>query len=222
MEAVFLTRSGEARRQSARMKCHICGQPATGQCRVCWKFYCAAHGDTVCQPCQQHRPAGRGDQRDLETARMVLLGHGEPQGAAGSRPLRLDRHVPRRVVPVIDTAKKGETELTLMSLELYEEGFAANFHLQVGRPSDSSRGFGGMPHFQAQATDDQGASNESWPGRGGGGDGHWRLTQNFTPNLVASARHLHVSIDEIQWIRGGPGDRSAIDSGPWAFDVPLE
>ena len=83
------------------MECHVCGQPATGQCRACWKFYCAAHGDMVCQPCQQQRPAGRAG---LEAARMVLLGRDQPSEAARPRPPRLDRHLPRRVIPVIETA----------------------------------------------------------------------------------------------------------------------
>ena len=200
------------------MNCHICGQPATGQCRVCWKFYCPAHGDLACQPCQQQRTADRGGSG----ASMVLIGHDEGSGAARSRPLRLDRRVPKRIIEVIDTTKHGETELTLISLEIHEDAFAANFHLQSGRPSDSSPGFGGMPHFQAEATDDQGGSYESSRGRGGGGDANWRLTQNFTLNLAASARHLYVSIEEVQWLRGGPGDSPAAESGPWAFDVPLE
>lgn len=123
---------------------------------------------------------------------------------------------------MIDTVKHGETELTLISLELHEEGFAANFHLQVGEPSDSSQDFGRMPSFQAQATDDQGGKYESSRGRGGGGDGHWRLTQNFIPDLAVSVRQLHVSIGEIQWMGRGSEVRSAIESGPWEFDVSLE
>ena len=197
------------------MNCHICGQPATGQCRVCWKFYCPAHGDLACQPCQQQRTADRGPS-------MVLMGHDDGSGSARPRPLRLDRRVPVRIIEAIDTVKYGETELTLISLEIYEDAFAANFHLQVGIQSDSSPGFRGMPDFQMQATDDQGGSYESSRGRGGGGDANWRLTQNFTPNLAASARHLYVSIEEIQWLRGGPGDSPATESGPWAFDVRLE
>ena len=135
------------------------------------------------------------------------MGHGEGPGAARSRPLRLDRRVPIRIIEVIDTAKHGGTELTLISLETYEDAFAANFHLHFGSPSEDSLGFGATPHFQSAASDDQGGSYESSRGSGGGGEANWRLTQNFTPNLADSACHLYVSIEqiEIQWMRGGPG-----------------
>lgn len=33
------------------MVCHVCGQPAVGQCKTCAKFYCNAHGDVICERC---------------------------------------------------------------------------------------------------------------------------------------------------------------------------
>jgi hypothetical protein len=33
------------------MICHVCHQPATGQCQRCSKFYCPVHGNVTCQPC---------------------------------------------------------------------------------------------------------------------------------------------------------------------------
>jgi len=31
--------------------CHICNREAIGQCKNCFKFYCAEHGDVTCQVC---------------------------------------------------------------------------------------------------------------------------------------------------------------------------
>jgi hypothetical protein len=35
------------------MHCHICQQGAVGMCRTCFKFYCARHGDSLCQNCRE-------------------------------------------------------------------------------------------------------------------------------------------------------------------------
>jgi hypothetical protein len=33
------------------MICHVCGQPAVGQCVSCLRFYCPLHGDRTCSAC---------------------------------------------------------------------------------------------------------------------------------------------------------------------------
>jgi hypothetical protein len=34
------------------MLCHVCGEPAIGQCRLCHQFYCAEHGRLFCVHCR--------------------------------------------------------------------------------------------------------------------------------------------------------------------------
>jgi hypothetical protein len=41
------------------MVCHVCGQPAVGQCKSCAKFYCNAHGDVICERCAANGPPVR-------------------------------------------------------------------------------------------------------------------------------------------------------------------
>jgi hypothetical protein len=33
------------------MICHVCHQPASGQCKSCLRFYCPQHGDLTCVDC---------------------------------------------------------------------------------------------------------------------------------------------------------------------------
>lgn len=33
------------------MICHICHEPASGQCKSCLRFYCPRHGDLTCVEC---------------------------------------------------------------------------------------------------------------------------------------------------------------------------
>ena len=35
------------------MLCHICGDPAIGQCRICHQFHCVRHGRLFCVHCRE-------------------------------------------------------------------------------------------------------------------------------------------------------------------------
>jgi hypothetical protein len=49
------------------MICHVCEQPAIGQCKSCGKFYCQQHGDVYCVRCATAtRPEGQKLEREFE------------------------------------------------------------------------------------------------------------------------------------------------------------
>ena len=209
------------------MNCHICANPAAGQCQVCWKFYCADHGDRVCQTCQKQQGA-TGPAAGQDRSSMSI---GRPDSAPSSsvgRPADIEGQPLERMIGVVQTVRHGETEVTFVSLELFEAGFVANFILRdLGRGSsidaavtDSDLFRAAM--FDAKAADDQGNVYSAFPGMGGGRAGQWRQAQYFTPGLAAALRYLHVSIDQIRWIAQGASARSSIEPGPWEFDITLE
>jgi hypothetical protein len=156
------------------MICYICHQPSVGQCQACWKFYCESHGDVACQPCQQqldaaHQP-GRG------TGRISVRQDVRRQSASpGSAPPPSPEEQPlQRVIGVTQTAGQGETEVTLVSLELYAAGFIANFRLRGKPPNQPITGpFDGIfrPNYYPEASDDLGNVYYGSP-RGGGGGSH--------------------------------------------------
>ena len=101
------------------MNCHICSQPATGQCQVCSKFYCADHGDRVCQPCQKRRHStstagGAGPPGDIAIGQDRL-----PQSSRVSYP-DIKGQPLQRVIGVGQNARNGDTEVTLVDLEFLE------------------------------------------------------------------------------------------------------
>ncbi|MEE8466747.1 MAG: hypothetical protein V3S68_09740, partial [Dehalococcoidia bacterium] len=211
------------------MNCHICGQPATGQCRVCWKFYCAEHGDRVCQTCQQQQEAATGAPPGWD--RMGPGVPGQHRTPGSPRPPRppgpdIERQTLQRVLGVgksIQHGDAGETEVTLLSLELFESGFIANFRLRGWGPGENPHadfpqpGFIRSPTFYAEAVDDHGNNYQSFPGRGGGGRAQWRMSHRFSPELAVTDGQLHITIEEIQWSPQGAGVRTMIETGPWQF-----
>jgi hypothetical protein len=64
------------------MLCHVCREPAIGQCRNCGLFYCAEHGRVYCITCDERTVVRRPAQR----AAAARTGQGESRGAlCGSR-----------------------------------------------------------------------------------------------------------------------------------------
>ena len=205
------------------MNCHICSQPATGQCQVCSKFYCADHGDVMCQVCQGQRGV-IGPSAGSASGGIVI---GRPSSTRSS-PSNIEAQSLQRVIGVGQAVRHGQIEVTLLSLELYEQGFVVNFNLRDwgrGSTRDASLSDPDLfraAMFDATAVDDQGNIYRGFPGSGGGNSGQWRQAQHFTPEVATARGHLHVSIKEIQWIAQGASARSTTEPGPWEFDVHLE
>ncbi len=216
------------------MRCHVCGEPAIGQCQACWKFYCARHGDVFCASCQEQRKtAGAGWN---ESARVVAFhdqGSSPAHRARPTPPPDLDAQPIQRVIGVSQSTKHGGTELELISLELYADGFIAHFRLRSGKLLDAgpSGGFGRLPHFipappphpeyTPDVVDDRGNRYAAGPRGGGGGRSSYRATFHVYPAPPSEARRLEFTVTEIRWMAHGPGQRSVIETGPWTFHVDL-
>ena len=195
------------------MKCHICDQPALGQCQSCWKFYCGVHGDLICHTCRERQRARQGQHGE---AAFVVLGHDDPHAGPHPATHRPPTFLPdlgtealQRVVGVAQTARVGSTEVDLVSIEIYASGCIANFRLrgvvEDPEPDGLSR-FPRTPDFSPQATDDLGSVYEGMHRGGGGGSrGHWRSTQHFSLASLAAARALRFTISEVRWMAHGPG-----------------
>lgn len=207
------------------MNCQICSSPATGQCQACWKFYCAEHGDRLCQLCQ-NRPEGIGAPAGWNSMGTVM---GEPRAPGSSRidrPPDIEGLPLQRVIGVSQNVRHGETEVALVSLELYADGSMVNFRLRK-TPPDGPRpkpvATTHHPEFSPQATDDLGNSFRLWPrSGGGGGDRYWRASMQLDPEIPGQAKSLLVTINDVQWLARGHGQESFTDPGPWKFDISLE
>jgi hypothetical protein len=142
----------------------------------------------------------------------------------------------RAVVPVARTATLGDVTLTVMSLELYEAGFAAILLFEQmteppfpDRPdADGPILFRGMPALSTH--DDLGARYEGRPraGYGGGGQTVSQMHQvyNFAPALNPAARTLTLDISfvtRLGWNQAGEPQWTADDvlAGPWSASITL-
>jgi len=47
------------------MICHVCHNPASGQCQVCARFYCPTHGYLVCTVCKENPEAAQPSQKGV-------------------------------------------------------------------------------------------------------------------------------------------------------------
>lgn len=129
-----------------------------------------------------------------------------------------------RVIGVAQIARIGETEITLVSLELYTDSFIANFRFQGSPPNPSQLDQpdrGHMLLFNAEASDDLGNGYQGQPRGGGGNWQNWRLSAYFTPAHPVEARILNFTVPEVNWMARGPGLRWAIEPSPWEFRVEL-
>ena len=204
------------------MNCHICSEPALGQCPVCEKFFCSAHGDKICQRCSQLTASGReeGDQARLQLVRSDQ--HDLRHDDARRRWLHLDKSIPERVIEVIGSYMHGERTVTLVSLELYKIGFLADFRFDGMEGGQLPLGHVFVPRISSRAIDDKGGSYKSTSGTGKGNSGSQCLSCQYTPAVATEVRTLHVTIDDIEWIGYGILEtRTVVEQGPWEFDVTL-
>lgn len=218
------------------MLCHLCDAPPIGQCQACWRFYCRNHGDVVCSECRE----GHADARTLRSS-MLRLGSTDAVTVSGTdspqAPEQIEemmarlglvrRTILKRVVPVVQAQTVGDTQITLVSLELYDDCFSATIRLRVlgDHPDRVENSMFGLPEFSISVTDDAGNSYASTPGGGGGGGDEFRWECTFAPGVSGDATILRFVIDELEWraFPFGPrfGDRKKRELGPWRFDVPL-
>ena len=210
------------------MNCHICANQATGQCRVCWKFYCADHGDLVCQPCQGQRGTS-GSPGGWQSMGIVYGQHRPPGSPRVNKPVDIEAQPLERVIGVGQAIKHGNTEIALVSLELYASGAMLNCRLRKDPPDGpGSRPVGTTfnPEFSPEAIeviDDLGNKFQVSPRGGGGGrDIYWRTSMKLEPEIPAQSKDLRIAISEVQWFAHRSLAESFAVSGPWEFNVSLE
>jgi hypothetical protein len=193
------------------MTCHICPEPAIGQCPTCWKFYCASHGDILCQSCQPEPEQPTQDAPGLS---------GAAQMPGSMRATTLER-----VVPIAETKTCGKTELTLISLELYEDGFSLGYLArELEQPPPMSSATWMFPRMLTplfSARDDRGSTySAGFSGAGGGQGGVSRGGVRFTPSVDPTIKKLTLRVEQLAWMAHGGGP-SRIDEGRWEFEVAL-
>lgn len=194
------------------MICHICAQPAIGQCKTCLKFYCAAHGDQLCQQCKAKLPMGHFSPTFAQTVlTSSSIGSGNP---AASHSAKLTEGVPERVLGVGKTIQADGFQIVLLSVELYRDGFVANFRLIGERPM-----FPMIPGLSIEATDSIGNQYDGQAGSGTGTGQMWQTAFPFGPAVPSNAKGLRLTVREIT-VRG-PGIEylAPLVKGPWVFDV---
>ena len=138
------------------------------------------------------------------------------------------------VVAVGETVRVGDTTVSLLSLERYDDGFVAQFRLlhEYGRgdgDDDLAVLSTAMPELRVSATDDQGHRYDVWPHGGGGGGGRgllsWRYAFRFAPAVPPAARAVTLAVEAIEWRRMDPETRRLVPAsevvGPWTFTVGL-
>src|SRR5438874_6279274 len=157
------------------MHCHICDEPATGQCQTCWKFYCHAHGDVFCESCGP-------SQASSGSSRGVMMGRISPPDSTdkplvGLRPGFNQANVLRGVLAIGEVRHTDRTDFSLLSLESYEDGFTVRWRMRGKFPSPQGPlrpRFGGLHPtlLFGSVQDDLGTKYQGGFGGGGGGDNH--------------------------------------------------
>jgi hypothetical protein len=141
----------------------------------------------------------------------------------------------RRVIAVGRAETRDGSEIALLSVELYADGFVAVLRLipTDGDPPGWNAGPGrppmAYPDLPVEARDDRGAVYRGRPhgGTSGGGPGswQWRFHHRFTPALDPAARELRLTVPELRWTTTftsrGPPTLERTQAGPWSFAVPL-
>jgi hypothetical protein len=139
---------------------------------------------------------------------------------------QLQARVLERVLGIGRSQTRADTELTLLSLEMYDDGFILNYRV---RGTDLGEWAGlafifapPIPNAPFAATDDKGARYIGMPWGGSGGPGgDWRGDVHFTPKVTEGAKELVIRVEQVHWSGFGQSQKSRVELGPWEFVVPL-
>ena len=193
------------------MNCHICAQPAIGQCQTCWRFYCPAHGDVTCAECESTPPpSGTG-----------WFGYSE-EGERSTYPPRLEAF--QRRVRVLESLAVGKYELALLNLDLFKEGFL--FRWVCWAPHRQRRFLGRfpeLPQFEFEAEDDLGNAYKGWHAGGGGSERETGGEVVFGPAIPKEAQRLRLRISRAWVGLLGSIMRPKVipTTNGWHFEIPL-
>ena len=199
------------------MICHICGESAVGQCQSCWKFFCFKHGDRQCETCANSAAsfslpivsqAIKRDGRDTPLSREIK---------ERVRRMHMEGTELQRVIPIVQTEKWGDLDLTLSSLEVFEDGSILRYQTQgelifrlpqlLLNDIISSR-----PSLNVE--DDVGTEYYAFMGAGGGDESLWQGSVRITPAIPSAAGTLRIRVRP-------PRSLTPTESLPATFEVAL-
>ncbi len=139
-----------------------------------------------------------------------------------------------RVIPLAQTYRKGAFELTVVSLEVYEDSCLMPLWVQAVPKDVDIKFIQPQTHLTVQIRDDLGTVyvGESGPRTGGIGAGYYyqRAEYRFSPTLNPAAQALHVDVPELRWEYFEQDHRNPIVPGKrlwgdvdatWSFTVLL-
>ena len=136
-----------------------------------------------------------------------------------------------RVVAIGQTRRHTDLALTLLSTELYTDGFLLHMLLLLDkeRPLPPSRGRHtpspvDVPRPTFVVSDDRGNEYSVWPSAWSGVRRKWRIVTQYSPALDPAARELRVAIPTLRWegIDQQPSRSTAeVQPGSWRFVIPL-
>ncbi len=197
------------------MYCFMCGRPAASQCPICRRFYCPHHGGRRCVECT--RSAVESGALPFQTTDASLIIVSETQSLEPVRSGSLQR--------TIAVGAQQECQgliLSLISIEVYDDGFVANFRLAVAGPPKSAEQLPGvMPILTASATESDNVVYFAYPRPAMGPPGDWYASLRFAPPLRDTSRYLTIAVIKIEWLPRQPSSKIIEWLGPWTFEVTL-
>jgi hypothetical protein len=144
-------------------------------------------------------------------------------GKPGTTPPRVESPPPLgelvRVIPIEQTQSASGIDITLLSLELYHEGFVL-LGLQSAKYGEWSRENIWNAHPTFSVIDDRGNAYRWWRGSDNPKEGIYRFEDRFAPGLHPEARELTITLTEMR-TTFFKEHRHVVDSGPWIFSVAL-
>jgi ClpA/ClpB-like protein len=159
----------------------------------------------------------------LERARREVMQIINRSGGYGSsRTLEVDEpalHTLLDVLPIVQTQQADRIEITLLSLERYDDGFVVN--LRLATTDERVRLGYGFLVPPAEASDDRGGHYKGRSCGGGQIRRQERLSLAFQPALDAASRELRLDLPRISWPMVGVGQQEEQGAGPWTFTVTL-
>ncbi len=195
------------------MHCFICNQPAIGQCQICWRFYCLQHGNRQCVECAGSVSRADAPRPDVtDTGPVSIAVH--PLGTIRSSQLQ-------RVIALGERQEYQGLILSLISVEVYNDGFASNFRLTFTNSTDARQAPGAAPVLMANARDALGTGYYAPSVLAMGPHGDWHASIRFEPALREKSDQLAVSVVKIEWLPQLPSSDIVKWFGPWTFQVPL-
>ncbi len=197
------------------MHCFICSQPAIGQCPICWRFYCPQHGNRRCVECARSAPEFGAIPFQTTDETPITLSE-----AYSLEPVRSSAL--QRVIAVGAQQECHELILSLISIEVYDDGFAANFRLALAGPPKSTEQLPGVtPILAASAAESDKVVYFASSNPAMGPSGDWYTSLRFAPPLRDTSSSLTIAVVKIEWLPGQPFSKMIEWLGPWTFEVAL-